>query len=103
MAEYIQRGEVLDYITTGAVNSGDVLVLGSRIGVAGATAPKGATVAVHVVGVFSMPSAGEAIKAGDAVYWNGTAITKTAEGGTPAGYAFNTVKEADTLITVKIG
>lgn len=102
MAEYVQKGDVLDYTATSVLKFGDVVTLGTRIGVAGTDIAKGATGPVHVVGVFSFPVA-EAINVGDAVYWDGSAITKTAAENTPAGYAFNSVTETDTLINVKIG
>lgn len=101
MAQYIQRGETLNYTATTAVAVNEVVNLGSRIGVAADNIAKGTTGAVHVVGVFSFPVAdGETFTQGQAVYWNGTAITATADKNTPAGYVFETLTNG---VAVKIG
>ena len=93
-AEYLQRGEALDYKngTEAAIPAGSVIELGSRIGVAGTDIPIGGLGSVHVLGVFSMPKKAEEIKMGDALYFDskseGGQLTKTgSEGTTPAGYA----------------
>ena len=101
MANYIQKGEALNYTATAAVTVGDVVNLGSRIGVAADNIAKGATGAVHVVGVFSFPGAAdETFTQGQAVYWNGSAITATADKNTPAGYVFEVLTGG---VAVKIG
>ena len=89
-ATYYQRGETLDYTATKKLEAGDVVSLGSRIGVAAANIGAGEQGAVHVVGVFAMAKANtEEIKQGAAVYYDAAAeaITTTADGNTPAGYA----------------
>ena len=54
-AKYWQKGEVLDYKASISVKNGDVVSLGTRIGVAGEDIPQGETGHLHVVGVFEMP------------------------------------------------
>lgn len=64
-AEYIQRGESLDYKneTAKQINAGEVVVFGTRIGIAGTTIPVGSTGSIHMVGVFKIPKKdGEAIE-----------------------------------------
>lgn len=56
-ATYWQRGENLDYTPEKAVENGEVVSLGTRIGVAGGDIKAGELGHLHVVGVFEMPKA----------------------------------------------
>lgn len=56
-AKYWQKGEVLDYKASAAVKNGEVVSLGTRIGVAGEDIAAGETGHLHVVGVFEMEKA----------------------------------------------
>lgn len=106
-AKYWQRGETIDYTPTGALANGDVVDLATRIGVAGNDIPAGKTGAVHVVGVFEIPKATDAVKVGQALYWDKAAkkIT-TAEGSssanTPAGWAVAAAGSSDATVLVKL-
>ena len=53
-AEYIQRGESLDYKneTGKQIEAGEVVVFGTRIGVAGTPFPMGAPGSSDMIGVF---------------------------------------------------
>ena len=104
-ATYYQRGETLDYTATKKLEAGDVVSLGSRIGVAAANIGAGEQGAVHVVGVFAMTKANtEEIKLGAAVYYDAAAeaITTTADGNTPAGYAAADAATTATSVLVKL-
>ena len=104
-ATYYQRGETLDYTATKKLEAGDVVSLGSRIGVAAANIGAGEQGAVHVVGVFAMTKANtEEIKQGAAVYYDAAAeaITTTADGNTPAGYAAADAATTATSVLVKL-
>ena len=104
-ATYYQRGETLDYTATKKLEAGDVVSLGSRIGVAAANIGAGEQGAVHVVGVFAMAKANtEEIKLGAAVYYDAAAeaITTTADGNTPAGYAAADAATTATSVLVKL-
>ena len=60
---------------------------------------------VHVVGVFSMAKAeGEELAQGAAVYYDSTAeaITATADGNTPAGYAASPAAATAATVMVKL-
>lgn len=62
-AKYWQAGEVLDYTPSdNAVANGEVVSLGTRIGVAGADIAKGATGPLYVEGVFYMDKASGAVR-----------------------------------------
>ena len=116
-ATYYQRGETLDYFPTKNVENGEVVSLGTRIGVAAAPIYAGGQGAVHVVGVFALTKANtEEIKLGTAVYYDADAdkITATAskevgEGSsketvhnTPAGYAVADAATTATSVLVKL-
>ena len=104
-ATYYQRGETLDYTAAKKLEAGDVVSLGSRIGVAAANIGAGEQGAVHVVGVFAMAKANtEEIKQGAAVYYDAAAeaITTTADGNTPAGYAAADAVTTATSVLVKL-
>ena len=60
-AKYWQKGEVLDYKAGAAVKNGEVVSLGTRIGVAGEDIAAGETGHLHVVGVFEMEKATGAV------------------------------------------
>ena len=79
--------------------------LGSRIGVAAEPVSAGQVGHVHVVGVFAMAKANtEEIKQGAAVYYDAAAeaITTTADGNTPAGYAAADAATTATSVLVKL-
>ena len=107
-ATYLQRGEALDYVNSGAskIDAGTVVVLGTKIGVVAGDIAAGTTGAVHVDGVFELPekSGESAIAQGAAVYWDATAaaITATATSNTLAGYAAAGAGASAEKILVKI-
>ena len=87
MKNFIQSGDVIEYTPTeNPVFSGEVAVIGERIGVAVADILPGQAGALRVRGVVELPkAAGAEIAIGAAVGWDGQAIV--AGGGAPAGYA----------------
>lgn len=113
-AEYLQRGEALDYTnaTEDTIQAGEIVTIGTHIGVAGCPIPPGKTGSLHVCGVFKIAKTGTAaIAMGQAVYFDGTGITNAADNGktdttkvsyTPAGYAAAPADASDTEILVKI-
>lgn len=114
-ATYWQRGETLDYTPASAdVENGQVIDLGTRIGVAGTNITKGQQGQIHVVGVFAMDKKStEAVQMGAALYYNATdgVITASADNGqtggdkveyTPAGYAAADAAAADATVLVKL-
>lgn len=70
-ASYWQRGETIDYINDGTetIEANTIIVLGSRIGIAGTDIPPGGKGTLHVTGVFGMPKGSGAIAAGADVYY----------------------------------
>lgn len=106
-ARYWQKGETLDYTATEeAVTNGQVVSLGSRIGVAGNDIAKGETGALHVTGVFIMDKAASvAVTMGAALYFDATEekITTEAPGNIPAGYAAADAEASAATVLVNIG
>ncbi len=105
MAEYLQRGESLDYTnaTDDLIPDGTVVAIGDRIGVTGCPIPSGRTGSLHVVGVFQIKKTGTAaVELGKTVYFDGNGITDTASGNTKAGYAAAPAAAGDDSILVQI-
>lgn len=115
-AKYWQKGEVLDYKASAAVKNGEVVSLGTRIGVAGEDIAAGETGHLHVVGVFEMEKATGAMTMGAAVYYDEAAkkittvastVASTGESSSkvnniPAGYAAAPAASADETALVKL-
>lgn len=103
-AEYLQRGESLDYTnaTEELIPDGAVITIGSRIGVTGCPIPPGKTGSLHVVGVFEIAKTGtDAIEMGQDLYFDGTGITDTA-GDVVAGYAAAAADASAETVLVKL-
>ena len=75
-AKYWQKGEVLDYKASAAVKNGEVVSLGTRIGVAGEDIAAGETGHLHVVGVFEMEKATGDVTMGAALYYSATGMCR---------------------------
>ena len=103
-AIYCHRGEALDCFPKEDVAAGQVVSLGTRVGVTAAPILAGEQGAVHVTGVFSMAKAeGAAIEQGAAVFYDSAMDTvSTTEGGIPAGYAAASAAATDTTVLVKL-
>lgn len=103
-AEYLQRGEALDYTnaTEETIPEDAVVTIGTRIGVTGRPIPPGKTGTLHVVGVFEIAKTGTAaVEIGQPVYYDGDGITDTA-GDVVAGYAAAPAAAGDATILVKL-
>lgn len=106
IAEYIQRGESLDYKneTGSQIEAGEVVIFGERIGIAGTTIPIGATGIIHMAGVFRVQKKdGEAIEKGATIYHSADGMTAIAGQDQPiAGYAVDTSAAASKTVTIKL-
>lgn len=86
MASYVAKGDVVDYTPAAAVSAGDVVVIGSLVGVAPVAIAANELGALAVEGVFSMPCATGATGAqGSAINWYATSGVAHASTGTAAG------------------
>lgn len=103
-AIYWQKGETLDYAPVSNHEAGDIVSLGTRVGVIGEDVKAGQAGHVHVVGVFRMPKVQGEIAMGDALFFSETdgTVGKTVEGGIPAGYAAEPAMADSTTVLVKL-
>lgn len=85
MKNYIQPGNTVTVAApTGGVTSGDLVVVGSLIGVAACDAEEAAEVEIDTMGVFQLPKVTtDVVAAGDLLYWDSgvSKLTKTAGTG----------------------
>jgi predicted RecA/RadA family phage recombinase len=104
MKNFIQPGNTIDVVLPAAANSGDVVIQGAIRGVAAVTGNVGDTVAVDVVGVFSLAkAAATAFLQGDKVAWDGTnklVIAGTATGN--LGFAAAAAGAGTTSVNVRL-
>ena len=106
-AEYVKKGEVLDFENTTAAEIGynDVVPLKNRIGVSREVIPVNSVGSVVVTGVFELPAVTTAAFAvGEPLYWDAATgkVVKTA-GDISAGYAFADKIQTGAVALVKIG
>lgn len=105
MQNFIQKGDVLDYpVPAAGVKSGDVVVAGALVGIAGKDGVEGEVVAVNLTGVFELPKVTGALALGAEVYWNATSkkVTATATDNTKIGKVFADAANADATVRVRL-
>jgi predicted RecA/RadA family phage recombinase len=98
-------GDVIDYVAGSAITSGQVVLIGVRVGVALAAIASGATGAVRVLGIFTIAKLStDVVTVGAALYWDNTnfRMTLTSAGNTLAGYATAAAGNGVTTVEVSI-
>ncbi|MDP3409027.1 DUF2190 family protein [Bosea sp. (in: a-proteobacteria)] len=106
MKNYVQAGKNLTLPAPANVLSGDVVIIGSILGIAAGTAASGSDLDLVTEGVFKLPKVSAlAIAIGDAVYWDSTnkLVTKTASGNTKLGVAVSVAANPSGTVNVKLG
>lgn len=106
MKNFVQHGVNLTLPAPADVLSGDVVIVGSLLGIAAGTAASGADLDIVTEGVFSLPKVSAlAIAIGDTVYWDSTAklVTKTSSGNTKLGVAVTAAANPSGSVNVKLG
>lgn len=91
--------------TAGAnITGGDLVKVGSVIGVATGDIASGADGVAVVHGVYSVGKESEAIDQGTALYYKESTgkVTATAQGNTFAGYAWGSALLADTTVDLRL-
>ena len=104
-AEYIQRGDNIDYTAAANIAYMEVVPLSARIGVALAEIPKGETGTVAITGAFRFPAATGKIDVGAEVYWDKTQNVIVGASGAStvrAGHLIAPKAQADTTALVRI-
>lgn len=106
MKNYLYTGDTLDIVApAGGVVSGNAYLIGTIIGVAVATAAVGATVAMRVEGVFTLPKLStDVVTQGALLYWDNTnfRLTLTSAGNTLAGIAWAAAGNGPTTVQIKL-
>ncbi len=103
MASYVQKGDVVDYTPASAVAAGDVVVIGSLVGVAPRAIAANALGSLAIEGVWEMPCATGATGAqGSAINWYATSGVAHASTGTAAGYLAKARAAGDSTVHVKL-
>lgn len=96
-------GKRIDYVCQSEVARGDVIVVGSVVGVAEVPGTTGQKISLTTSGVFEMVTDGAGIAQGAAVYLKGGKVTKTADGAVALGKAYSAAAAATgATVLVKI-
>ena len=103
--KFVQPGEVIDYTAGANIASGQVVLMGARIGVALKAIANGETGPMQVTGVFNiakLPT--DNINQFALLYWDNTnsRLTTTASGNTLAGFAAAAAAATTTSVNIKI-
>jgi predicted RecA/RadA family phage recombinase len=104
MRNMLSDGEILTVTAPAAVSSGDLVIVGSIIGVAITDAADGAEVAIATCGVFSLTKEAPLVIAqGDTVYWDvSNANVDKTDTNTLLGVCTVSAVSAATTVAVKL-
>lgn len=103
--KFVQPGEVIDYTAGANIASGQVVLMGARIGVALKAIANGETGPMQVTGVFNIAKLStDNMAQGALLYWDNTnsRLTTTASGNTLAGFAAAAAGVSTTSVNIKI-
>ncbi len=103
--KFVQPGEVIDYTAGANIASGQVVLMGARIGVALKAIANGETGPMQVTGVFNIAKLStDNMAQGALLYWDNTnsRLTTTASGNTLAGFAAAAAAATTTSVNIKI-
>ena len=103
--KFVQPGEVIDYTAGANIASGQVVLMGARIGVALKAIANDETGPMQVTGVFNIAKLSTNNMAqGALLYWDNTnsRLTTTASGNTLAGFAAAAAAATTTSVNIKI-
>lgn len=103
--KFVQPGEVIDYTAGANIASGQVVLMGARIGVALKAIANGETGPMQVTGVFNIAKLStDNMAQGALLYWDNTnsRLTTTASGNTLAGFAASAAGASTTSVNIKI-
>ncbi len=103
--KFVQPGEVIDYTAGANIASGQVVLMGARIGVALKAIANGETGPMQVTGVFNIAKLStDNMAQGELLYWDNTnsRLTTTASGNTLAGFAAAAAAASTTSVNIKI-
>ena len=107
MATRVNDGVYIDYTPVGAVSNGDVVVLGTRIGIADQDIAAGIKGALAKRGVYALDksvTSSDAITVGTYLYWDAGSevVTETSSTNAIAGVAVLAAAASATTVNVSI-
>lgn len=103
---YIESGEIKDFVLSGTVTSGSIVEMGDLVGVALGSGVSGQTVAVKLEGVFTLEKVTGAITLGQKLYSNGSGKVSTSDNSGAYKYigkAWTAAASGDATVSVKLG
>ena len=104
-ARYVQRGESIDYIPESDVAAGDIIKVGSLVGVAKLDIKAGELGALALVGVYEIATGGAAVALGDVVSVDpatGKVVAAGASGAVKFGHAIALTGATDKFVLVRL-
>ena len=104
-ARYVQRGDSIDYTSTLDVAAGDIVKVGSLVGVAKLDIKAGELGSLALVGVYEVESNGTAIEAGAVVFIDpatGKVCAEGASGAVKFGHAVQSAAATDATVVVRL-
>lgn len=101
MTNYIQQGNAIDVVApSGGYASGDLVVLGTLVGIANTTALEGERCAISLEGVYEIPKLTGALTLGAKVYTDAGAGVDTTDTDTFVGKVVEAALSGDTTVKV---
>ena len=104
-ARYIQRGDSIDYTSASDIAAGDIVKVGSLVGVAKLDIKAGELGALALVGVYEVEGNGTAVEVGAVVSVDPTTGKVCAEGASGAvkfGHAVQSAAATDATVLVRL-
>ena len=104
-ARYVQRGESIDFIPASDVAAGDIVKVGSLVGVAKLDIKAGELGALALCGVYEIATNGTAIEAGAVVSVDpgtGKVCAADASGAVKFGHAVTAATATDATVNVRL-
>lgn len=104
-ARYVQRGASIDYVPETDVAAGDVVKLGSLVGVAKLDIKAGELGALALAGVYEIATGGAAVALGEVVSVDpatGKVAAAGASGAVKFGHAVTAATPSDATVNVRL-
>lgn len=103
MKNFVQKGDSIDILATGAIVSGSIVQVGAMAGISTGTYATGETAVINLCGVYVVPKAAGAVTVGAKLYSDGAgAATTTVGTNVFLGYAFTAQAAGDATVRVKL-
>lgn len=102
---YVQKGEVMDYVASATLTSGTPVLVGDILGVPLVDAVSGDTLAVQIEGVFDIAAtAADTFVQGQILFWDDSTkkLTETAGSNKPVAIAMETKAADVTTVAAKL-